>query len=83
MPEIQRDLDPLGLITAIEENTIESIRSWTKWSRLHLHQDPDVLWTSSEIPYFIFNMVLTVNPAAELLASSILNYPKLVSAGCR
>ncbi len=68
MPEIQRDLDPLGLITAIEENTIESIRSWTKWSRLHLHQDPNVLWTSSEIPYFIFNMVLTVNPTAELLA---------------
>jgi len=62
------DLDPSGLITAIEENTIASIRSWTKWSRLCLHQDPDVLWTSSEIPYFMFNMVLTINPTAELLA---------------
>ena len=68
MTAVQRDLDPTGLITAIEENTIASIRSWTKWSRVHLHQGPDVLWTSSEIPYFIFNMVLTVNPTAELLA---------------
>ncbi len=63
-----RDLAPSELISAIENNTIESIRSWTKWSKLRLHQDPDVLWTSSEIPYFIFNMVLTVNPTAELLA---------------
>ena len=55
------------MVAAIEDNTIESIRSWTKWSRLHLHQDPDVLWTSSEIPYFIFNMVLSVSPSAEPL----------------
>ena len=68
MSDVQSDLDPSGLIAAIEGNTIESIRSWTKWSKLCLHQDPDVLWTSSKIPYFIFNMVLTVNPTAELLA---------------
>ena len=68
MPEIQRDLDGPRLLAAIEDNTIRSIKSWTKWSRLHLHQDPEVLWTSSEIPFFIFNMVLNVSPTAELLA---------------
>ena len=68
MTEIQRDLDHSGLILAIEDNTIGSIKSWTKWSRLHLHDDPDLLWTSSEIPYFIFNMVLSIrSPAAEPL----------------
>ncbi len=68
MSDVQRDMAPSSLVATIEENTIESILSWTKWSRLQLHQDPDVLWTSSEIPYFIFNMVLTVNPTAELFA---------------
>ena len=59
---------PSSLIAAIEDNTIKSIRSWTKWSKLHLHDDPDLLWTSSEIPYFIFNMVLTLSATAEPLA---------------
>ncbi len=69
MSEILRDLDPSNLIAAIEDNTIGSIQSWTKWSRLHLHQDPDLLWTASEIPYFIFNMVLGMRrPTAEPLA---------------
>ena len=66
--DVQRDLDPSSLVATIEENTIESILSWTKWSKLQLHQDPDVLWTSSEIPYFIFNMVLNVSPTADPLA---------------
>ena len=69
MSEILRDLAPSKLIMAIEDNTIGSIQSWTKWSGLHLHQDPDLLWTSSEIPYFIFNIVLSVrSPTAEPLA---------------
>ena len=73
MSDVRRDMAPsrLGATieeNTIEENTIESILSWTKWSRLQLHQDPDVLWTSSEIPYFIFNMVLNVSPTADPLA---------------
>ncbi len=69
MSEILKDLPPSGLIAAIEGNTIGSIQSWTKWNRLHLHQDSDLLWTASEIPYFMFNMVLGVRgPTAEPLA---------------
>ena len=67
MTAIRRDLDNSGLIAVIEENTIGSIQSWTRWSKLWFHQDADVLWTSSEIPYFIFNMVLSVSPTAEPL----------------
>ena len=63
MSDVQRDLDPSSLIAAIEDNTIENIRSWTRWSKLSLHEDVDAIWTSSEIPYFIFNMVLSVSPS--------------------
>ena len=68
MSDVQRDLTPSSLIAAIEDNTIENIRSWTQWSKLSLHDDPDAYWTSSEIPYFIFNMVLSVRPSDEPLA---------------
>ena len=63
MSDVQRDLEPSGLIAAIEGNTIENIRAWTRWSKLSLHEDPNGIWTSSDIPYFIFNMVLNVGPS--------------------
>ncbi|PKB64596.1 MAG: hypothetical protein BZY80_02410 [SAR202 cluster bacterium Io17-Chloro-G2] len=52
------DFTPSSLIGAIEANTRESFLTWTKWSKLELHQDAGEIWIASEIPYFIFNLVL-------------------------
>ena len=58
MSEIARDFAPSSLIGAIEANTIESFLTWTKWDKLELHHDGDDLWIDSDIPFFIFNLVL-------------------------
>ena len=71
MSDIQRDLEPSSLIAAIEDNTIKNIRAWSRWSKLSLHEDANGIWTSSDIPYFIFNMVLSVRPSSE--SSSVID----------
>ena len=57
-------LDPTSsaLIQAIEANTNESFKTWTKWAKLELHQDLEMTWTASDIPYFLFNTVLYLVP---------------------
>ncbi len=47
MPEILQDPVPSDLIKAIEDNTIESLLSWTSWSRIHL---PAINLSQIEVP---------------------------------
>ena len=58
MSEILREFVPSSMIGVIEANTTASFLAWTKWDRLKLHQDGDDLWIESEIPFFIYNVVL-------------------------
>ena len=62
MDNILRNPTPTALIQAIEANTIESFRAWGKWARLQLQQDPEIAWTASDIPFFLFNVVLGLVP---------------------
>ena len=64
MNEILREFAPSSLIGAIETNTIESFLTWTKWDKLALRQDGDDLWIESEIPFFIYNLVLRSDGAS-------------------
>ena len=58
MSKILQNFAPSELIDAIEDNTIESMESWTKWAKMESHKDPNIIWTASDIPYFTFNLVL-------------------------
>ena len=58
MSGILQDFVPSTLIGAIEANTIESFQTWGRWEKLALHRNENELWIESEIPYFIFNLVL-------------------------
>ena len=49
MRKILRDFALSALIRAIEANTIESIKSWTKGAKLELRQDPEITWTAAHI----------------------------------
>ena len=62
MNNILRDLTPSALIQAIEANTMESFETWSKWTKLEYRQDPEITWTVSDIPYFIFNLILNLVP---------------------
>ena len=63
MSKILRDFAPSALIKAIEGNTIESIETWAKWAKMEFYKDPDIIWTASDIPYFLFNLVLQIGNA--------------------
>ena len=66
MNKFLQDFAPSELINAIEDNTIESMETWTKWAKMESHKDPNIIWTASDIPYFIFNLVLPFgNSSAE------------------
>ena len=61
MNDIHLDLTPSALIQAIEANTIESFKSWCNWARMELRQDPEITWTESDIPFFLFkNQILSL-----------------------
>ena len=62
MNDILLDLAPSALIQAIEANTVESFKSWCNWTKMELRQDPEITWTASEIPFFLFNVVLNLVP---------------------
>ena len=62
MNNFLQDPTPSALIQAIEANTIESFKAWDKWTKLEFHEDPEITWTESDVPYFLFNVVLNLTP---------------------
>jgi GNAT superfamily N-acetyltransferase len=55
---ICQDLSPDAIVTVLEDNAIDSIRSWSSWSELELHEEPELLWTLTDLPVPIFNCVV-------------------------
>jgi len=72
MHNILQDMNPPALKQSIEANTIESFKSWGKWARLEHRQDPEVAWTASDIPFFLFNVVLGLVPRSGMTAEASL-----------
>jgi len=58
MERILHDLSGDSLARAVEENTLEEFRLWSRWSALEFHNDPDRAWTITDVASPIFNNVL-------------------------
>ena len=60
---IAPDLAPSTIASAIEENAIEGVKAWAGWPEINVHEDPAILWTAADVPFFVFNNVLRLRAA--------------------
>lgn len=68
---IQQDLSPDALVTAIEDNAVESIRTWSAWPELLLQDDPELLWTLTDIPFGPLNCAVRPRLTADTADAAI------------
>lgn len=55
------------VVRAIDENRVEVCRAWGAWEGIAFNEDPEMLWTMSDVPYPLFNAVLRSRiPAAKV-----------------
>jgi len=68
---MRRTPDRAELAAAVEVNSVEACRTWSAWPRLDLHDDPDVVWTITDLPFPQFNTVLSARLPAEGVEAAI------------
>ena len=57
MNEILKGLSAPSLVTAIEANLFEFFKLFEQWPRAEVHDNLDILWTITDIPFPMFNAV--------------------------
>lgn len=65
MREILRDLSPAALVNAIEENMLALIEAFRRWPRAEVHDESDVKWSMTDIPFPMFNGIMAAQLAPE------------------
>ncbi len=66
MPTPLQDTSESARIAAIENNLFAFFREWKRWSRMEVHDDPECLWSMSDIPFPLFNFIMRASlPDAE------------------
>ena len=71
MSEILQDLSEPALPVAIEGNFFGVALLWRSWPAAEIHDDPDMLWTITDIPFGMFNTVMRAQLTPESADAAI------------
>lgn len=71
MIDILNDLSEEALTQAIEANLFEVFRLMRNWPKAEMHEAPELFWSITDIPFFMFNSVLRAQLAPERIEPTI------------
>jgi len=57
MNDCLQDLSPTNLISAIESNIFTFIKAFRKWPCAEVHEEAEILWSITDIPFALFNSI--------------------------
>ena len=71
MNDILRDLSTTSLIAAIEGNLFGLIPAFDKWPQAKVHDEAEIMWSMTDIPFPLFNSVMRAQLAPERVDAAI------------
>jgi Acetyltransferases len=71
MNTILQDLSTPNIVAAIEDNLFALIPALRKWPRAEVHDEADIKWSMTDIPFPLFNSILRAQLASEKIAATI------------
>lgn len=71
MNDFLQDLSTSSLITAIEENLFFAISTSRHWSRAEFHDDAEIKWSMTDIPFPLFNSIWKAQLPPERIDTTI------------
>jgi GNAT superfamily N-acetyltransferase len=71
MSDIVQDLSPANLVAAIEDNLFSFIAAFRKWPRAEVHDEAEIKWSMTDIPFPLFNSILRAQLIPERIDATI------------
>jgi len=71
MNAILQDLSTSNIVTAIEENLFSLMPAFRKWPQAEVHDEVDIKWSMTDIPFPLFNSIMRAQLAPEKIDATI------------